>query len=134
MLMEDTQNQTTVLVHWTYNEDEWRNFIKWKKCCQSRFHLLGHYLFGKRKIAVPDITITHHKVWIGDEAETFNDVNRQLKNILITDVGDLNVLAISYVILNNGQRSHCEIKIPVPLRKLQEAIHVSEKLKISSSH
>ena len=35
MLMEHTHNQTTVLVHWTYNEDEWRNFIKWKKSCQS---------------------------------------------------------------------------------------------------
>ena len=134
MLMEHTHNQTTVLVHWTYNEDEWRSFIRWKKCCQSRFHLLGYYLFRKRKITVPDITITHHKVWIGDEAETFNDVNRQLKNILITDTGDLNVLRITYVILNNGQRSHHEIKIPVPLRKLREAIHVSEKLKVPSSH
>ncbi len=131
MLMEDTRNQTTVLAHWTYSEGEWRNFIKWRKRRQSRFHLLGHYLFGKKKITVPDITITNQKVWIGDDVETFNDASRQLKNILIIDAGDLNVLCITYVILNNGQRSHHEIKIPVPLRKLREAIHLSEKLKIS---
>ncbi|MFC0771420.1 hypothetical protein [Terrimonas alba] len=130
--MELIQNQPIVLAHWTYNEGEWRNFIKWEKNCQSWFHLAGHYLFGKKKIEVPDITITSQKVWIGDEVETFNDVDRQLKKVLVTDAGDMNVLTISYVILNNGQRSHREIKIPVPLRKLREAIHLTEKLKAFS--
>ena len=122
MLMEHTPNQRIVLAHWTYNEGEWRSFIKWKKRRQSWFHLAGHYLFSNKKMEVPDITITNQKVWIGDKVETFNDVNRQLKNILIVDAEDMNVLTISYVILNNGQRSHHEIKIPVPLRKLREAI------------
>ena len=78
---------------------------------------------------VPDITITHQKIWIGDEAEAFNDVNREVKNAVITDVGNLNVLTISYVVLNNGQKNHYEIKVPIPTGKLREAMKVSDTLR-----
>lgn len=128
MLMRIEQNQRIVLAHWTYNCEEWRNFIRWDKLRRGRLWYVVYYFLGKKETTIPEITITNKKIWIGNSVESFNDINKQIKRINIRDAGKLNVLEITYSIFNNGITKTDEILIPVPKGKLKEAIQVQENI------
>ncbi|WP_276502692.1 hypothetical protein [Terrimonas pollutisoli] len=49
-----------------------------RNSAKAGFTWLGIIYSAKKKRDVPDITIASQKVWIEDEAETFNDVDQQL--------------------------------------------------------
>jgi len=127
MLMRNEQNQRIVLAHWTYNREEWRNFIRWDKLRRGRFWYVVYYFLKEKETTIPEITIANKKIWIGNSVESFNDINKQIKRINIRDAGKLNVLEITYS-FNNGITKTDEILIPVPKGKLKEAIQVQESI------
>lgn len=128
MPMGIEQNQGVVLAHWNYSRQEWNSFIRCRRLRRGRLHYILFYFFGRTDGSIPDITITAQKVWTGDNAESFSDVNRYIKRININDTGKINILEISYTILKNGIQVPEEILVPVPKGKLKEAIQVQEKL------
>ena len=128
MLMRIEQNQRIALAHWTYNREEWKSFIRWDKLRRGRLWYVVYYFLGKKETTIPEITITNKKIWIGNAVESFNDINKQIKRITINDMGDLNILEITYSILKNGISKSEEIRVPVPKGKLKEAIQVQESI------
>jgi len=87
MLMRNEQNQRIVLAHWTYNREEWKNFIRWDKMRRGALWYVVYYFSGKKETTIPQITITNKKIWIGNSVESFNDINKQIKRINIRDQG-----------------------------------------------
>jgi hypothetical protein len=128
MPVVNPQNEATILAHWHYTRLEWKCFIRYSMRSRGRLRYIRYYLFGPGCTVIPEITITGQKVWTGDAAVSFNDVNRYIKRICIHDSGKINILEITYAILENGNTHSGEIVIPIPKGKLKEAIQVQENL------
>ncbi len=126
--MEIEQNQSTILVHWTYNREEWKAYIRWTKRRRGSVRYMIYYLFEKKQTAIPEITITRQKIWVDDAVESFSDINKYVKRVGIVNAGQLNILEIVYSTLLNGETASDEIRIPIPKGKLREAIELQEKL------
>jgi hypothetical protein len=117
-------DEKMIIAHWTYNREEWRAFLKWKVLRKGPLHYILHWLRPARHKRVPEVRITHGKVWINDTHEPFHDEERRFRNISIHDAGKLNIMEIRY---EQGDLSS-EIRILIPKGKLREAIRVQDEL------
>lgn len=120
--------EATILAHWHYTRQEWKCYVRYNMRSRGRLQYILYYLLGSGHTVIPEITITGQKVWTGEVAVSFNDVNRYIKRISIHDSGKINILAISYAIFENGNTHSAEIMVPIPKGKLKEAIRVQENL------
>ena len=127
--MELIQKHTekNILARWNYTYEEWRIFLRWKLLKKSYIHYLIHIRKSKQK-KIPEVIITHQRVWIDEKHEHFHFNDRSLKRIDIKDEGRLNVLQIIYEQQHTSGPFNMDIHVPVPKGKLKEAIEVEEKL------
>jgi hypothetical protein len=112
------------LAHWTYSRQEWKSFLRWKKLQQGFFHYMLHLLRPVKQKHVPEIRITPQVVLTNDVHEPFHNDRRQFRKIMIHDVGDLNIMEISYAHRDGSS----EIRVPIPKGKLREAIGLQDQL------
>lgn len=123
-------NKRIFLAHWTYTHEEWKAFIRWDKSRRGIWHYWWFRVSAVRRLVAPEIAITHQKIWIGDEVQTFRGKEKQLKKIHIRDEGKMNILEISFENLSGSQATVADIRIPIPKGKLREAIQVHDSLSI----
>jgi hypothetical protein len=126
--MTDTLKQDDTLVHWTYSQDEWKNFTRWKKKKKGFFYYLLHLLAPGSGKRTPGISISPNKVSIDDIHVPFHDGDRRLRRVNIRDAGDMNIMELCYHCPTQKERASGEINILVPKGKLREAIQLQEKL------
>ena len=120
-------SETDILVRWNYSHEEWRYFLRWKQLRKSMIHYFIHLLKPKQK-RIPEVMITHERVWIDESPEPFHSNGRQLTRINIQDEDKMNVIEISYEQQHQKGSLSGEIRIPVPKGKLREAMYVQDKL------
>ncbi len=128
MHVTNPKTEAAILAHWHYTRQEWKSFVRYNMRSRGRLHYIFYFLLGSAHTVIPEITITGQKVWKGNDSVSFNDVNRYIKRISIHDSGKINILAISYAILENGNINSEEIMVPIPKGKLKEALRVQENL------
>ena len=112
------------LVNWTYTRDEWKAFNRLLTRNRNIFYRLLLAVMPASPKAVPTVSITPEKVWIGKSQEYFSSGRHELQHIDLRNEGSVNVLSIRY---DRDGIEH-EIKIPVPKGKLREAIEVQDRL------
>jgi len=110
------------LVNWSYSAQEWQQFQKWKAGKAHLFLQLLHFLKKSAPGKSSFVQITKDHVWINNSAEPFQNSTRSLRDILIREAGNINVMEISY---ENGKKTGA-ITVPVPKGKLKEAIEVQQ--------
>jgi hypothetical protein len=133
MSLEPIQHR--ILVHWTYTRDEWKAFLKWENWKKGIFRyiyysvrLIQDKIVLVRDKKVPEVLITASEVIINKKSKSFISRNRQIKRMIIRDVGPFNIIEIIYENSDKIAKSLNEIYIPVPKGKLKEAIHLQELL------
>ncbi len=112
------------LTRWNYTKEEWKNFLHWKTRKKGLIFLLFRRLRPIKARHVPEIKITTDTVWINNAQESFQDNQRQYREINIREAGNINILEISYEHANRIRG----IKIPIPRGKLREAFEVQQRL------
>ena len=125
-MTDSRKDEAIALVHWTYSNDEWKNFLRWKKRKKGFFHYLFHLLGSGPK--TPGIIISKNSVSIGSTREFFHGDDRRLQRVIIRDVGDMNIMEIYYHKMDTESSGRNEIHILVPKGRLKEAIGVEEQL------
>ena len=121
------RNESPVLAHWTYTQEEWKKFLRWKKLQKGVVHYLLHRLRFRAEKA-PAIMIMQGRVLVDEVPESFHGENRRLKRIHIKDAGSMNVMEIVYQNEYVSGTGSNEIHLPVPKGRLKEAIRVEEAL------
>src|SRR5882672_6989886 len=84
------------LAHWTYSQEEWKVYLRWKDKQRGIFYYLFSPLFRSQTNNLNEVTITLQKVWMGDNVETFRDKERNLKKVQILEMSNLKLLVITY--------------------------------------
>jgi orotate phosphoribosyltransferase-like protein len=126
--MRVIQNLQAALAHWVYSKEEWSSYKRWETSRRGALYSIFAKVFPRKCAIVPEITITGQKIWIDDQAVSFMDNNNKLKRVSIRDIGNMNILEITYEQIKGNTSGIREIRIPVPKGKLKEAIEVQDCL------
>jgi hypothetical protein len=119
-----------LLAHWTYTRAEWKAFQKWRQMKKGIFHYLLHLIKPASSNRVPEIRISHERVWVNETHEPFHEGERRFRKIDIHDAGAFNIMEISYEKDHIEGAQSGEIRIPIPKGKLREAIAVQEEMEL----
>lgn len=126
--MRPTDHKKVFLAYWTYDHDEWLNYLYWTKMKKGLLYYYLFRVFRKRQVKVPEVAITQQKIWIGDDVYSFRDNEKQLRKIHIREAGKVNIIEIGFEKKLGSQLAPGKICIPIPKGKLREAIRVHESL------
>ena len=120
------QKDPSILAHWTYSRDEWKEFIRWIKLKKGLLTYLAYVLKPGRASSPPEVNLTIEGVWVAGNPIFFRTTEYNLKKVDIRNEGQMNIMEISYE--GAGKEGMQEIRVLIPKGKLREAIQVAEIL------